>query len=134
VIWGLLILGLEALSLLGAAFDLVRARHWPALIAATAKLYLLAAIGDALLTAAPRLWPLTWLGERWWLSLLALPALSFAAMVLAWRARNELPGHDPVHGRLDRAGLVFLANGLADTAIVVLGIAGVYVTQSSGVG
>ena len=133
VIGGLFVIALKVIALLIAAVDALRARLWLGLCAIVAMLYLVAAAVEALPSNEPHLPPLSWLGELWWAGLVALPALSFSAMVLAWRARNELPSDEPRYGMLDRAGLAFLANGLLDTAVLVIVFVGIYLVDATRV-
>lgn len=130
MLWLLIIKGV---ALGYATKDALRARFWLGLGFLGAMAYLMAALGSALLDTSPVLPLGPVLVEHWsWLFLGVMPPLSFAPMAIAWRRVRHAQADDPASPALDRAALAFLANGLLDTALLVIGLFATWLVHRDG--
>ena len=131
MLWGLFVVVVKFATLGFAGLDSTRARFWQGLVAIGLMLYVVVAFALGLMDSSLVLPLGDQLRQRWWLTFVLLPPFSFAAMALALRARRTLATDDPRYEPLDRAALGFLANGLFDTAILILGLALEYLMSRS---
>lgn len=118
----LYVAAVKLVAILSAIVASVRAGFWLGIGCLVLMGYVVVALTAASLGYGLPLGQTLW--EHWWLTIVVIPALSFAGMVLARRGRDAVDRDDPRHEHLDHAMMAFLANGLLDTALMVLVFAG----------